>query len=85
MQLSSLIVTNQISRDDALEKLSKPEFTDIEAESESRYIASKLKISYEQLMDYMNMPKKYYYDFPNSLSLFQIGADFYKKLVLKQQ
>ena len=76
VQFSSLIVTNQMSREDALEKLSKPEFTDIEAESESRYIASKLRISYKELMDFIHMPKKYYDNYPNSLSLFQKGANF---------
>ena len=83
VQLSSLIATNQISREDALEQLSKPEFTDTEAESESRYIANKLRISYEELMHYMFMPKKYYDDYPNSLSLFQKGANFLQKVGLE--
>ena len=83
VQFSSLIVTNQMSREDALEKLSKPEFTDIEAESESRYIASKLRISYKELMDFIHMPKKYYYNYPNSLSLFQKGANFLQKVGLE--
>ena len=83
VQLSSLISTQQIDRREALKILEKPEFTLSEAESESRYIADKLRISYDELMSYMDMPKKYYYDYPNSLSLFQAGADFLQKVGLE--
>ena len=31
----------------------------------------------------MDMPKKYYFDYPNSLSLFLAGADFLQKVGLE--
>jgi len=83
VQFSSLICTNQLSREEALEKLKLPEFTDVEAEKETKYIANKLRISYEELIEYRDMEKKYYYDFPHSLSLFQVGARFMQKFGLE--
>ncbi len=83
VQFSSLILTNQITRQDALSKLEKPEFTEAEALEESKYVAKKLKISLEELLNYKEIPKKYYYDYPNSEDLFQKGANFLQKLGLE--
>ena len=34
-------------------------------------------------MDFIHMPKKYYDNYPNSLSLFQKGANFLQKVGLE--
>ena len=70
-------------RQNALEKLKAPEFSEEEAISETRYVANKLKITYEELIKYRDMKKKYYYDYPHSLSLFQLGAKFMQKFGLE--
>lgn len=74
VQLSSLIQSGQISRDDALSLLDIPPLTDAEIEEEKQYIADKLDISQEQLDIYLALPIKYYWDYPNSSSLFSLGA-----------
>lgn len=71
---SSLILNNQMSREEALSILRNPALSAKEAESESHFVAQKLGISYEKLMEYRDMPKKYYWDYRNSHTLFKVGA-----------
>jgi len=74
VQLSSLIVTRQMSRDDALMELSKPSYDLNYEENEFEYISNKLDIGVEELNGYLNMPKKWYFDYKNSLWMFELGA-----------
>jgi N-acetyl sugar amidotransferase len=83
VQFSSLILTNQLTRQEALLALEKPEFDESEALSESKFVAKKLKISLKELMHYKEMPKKYFYDYPNSENFFRKGANFLQKFGLE--
>ena len=83
VQFSSLISTGQITREEALSQLEKPEFNTAEAREETKYVANKLRISYEELIRYRDMPKKYFFDYPNSYSLFQFGANFLQNVGLE--
>ena len=74
VQLSSLIVTDQISREEAIETLSRPSLSREEVAREQRFVASKLEISEEQLENLMHLPKRYYFDFKNSVNFFGMGA-----------
>ena len=74
VQFSNLILTNQMSRDDALNQLQTPVFNSVEAEKESRFVAQKLKISLDELYTYLHQPLKFYWDYPNSNSFFNRGA-----------
>ena len=58
-QLSSLVVTGQMTRDDALEILSQPSLSHEEAMALFGIVAEKLEISKEELMHYHDMPKVY--------------------------
>ncbi len=62
--LSSQIVAGQISRESALEILSKPVFSEQEILVEIGFIASKLQISVEELVQFMNLPKTLHDDLP---------------------
>lgn len=55
-QLSSLVVTGQISRDEALERLSKPSVTEEEAKEMFKQVADFLRISEDELQGYFEMP-----------------------------
>lgn len=55
-QLSSLVVTGQISRENALERLSKPPVTEEEAKKMFKQVADFLRISEDELQSYFNMP-----------------------------
>lgn len=72
--LSSLILTNQITREEALDSLSTLSYNPETIEEEFNYIAHKLGISSTELRGYHEMPKKFYTDYNNLSSIFKIGA-----------
>ena len=74
VMFSSLILTGQMSRDVALEKLKKPAYDPISIGEEFKYIATKLGITVAQLEFYFQMPKKYYWDYANQKNIFRLGA-----------
>ncbi|TGE75712.1 LPS biosynthesis protein [Pseudoalteromonas sp. KS88] len=78
VQLSSLIVTGQMSRDEALKILEKPAISEEEAKHEFEFVANKLEIPVEELYAYFNQPNKTYKDYKNQESLFDFGAKILK-------
>ena len=84
VQYSSLILTGQMTREEALEKLSKPAYNPETIQEEFNYIATKLGISSEELRKYFNMPKKFYWDYKNQESLFNFGAKVLKFLGIEK-
>lgn len=74
VQYSSLILTGQMTREEALEKLKAPSYNPSTIDDEFSYIATKLGITTEELQSYFNMPKKYYWDYKNQQNIFRIGA-----------
>lgn len=80
VQFSSLILTNQMKRDEALELLKKPAYNPETIEDEFKYIATKLDISVDELRGYFKMPKKFYWDYKNQQSLFNAGAKVLKAI-----
>lgn len=71
-QLSSLILTGQLSRDEALSELELPPYDQNVIVRDFEYVASKLGISVSQLRQYHEMPKKYYSDYKNSIFIFDL-------------
>ena len=74
VQFSSLILTGQMTRDDALEKLKVPAYDPDTIDDEIAYISKKLGISVDELRHYHTMPLKTYKDYRNQEALFSIGA-----------
>jgi N-acetyl sugar amidotransferase len=74
VMFSSLILTGQMTREDALEKLMKPAYNPETIEDDFNFIATKLGIPREEFQGYFNMPKKYYWDYKNQQNLFRFGA-----------
>ncbi len=74
VQFSSLILTNQMKRSEAIEKLKKPAYNPATIDEEFQYIANKLEISKEELLSYFHLPKKFYWDYDNQEFMFNIGA-----------
>lgn len=84
VQYSSLILTGQMSRDEALEKLSKPGLDEAEAAQEFEYIAKKLGITVEELQGYLDAPNKTHRDYKNNEWMFIWGANVMKWLGLER-
>lgn len=80
VQFSSLILTKQMTRDEALEKLQKPAYDPNTIEDEFKYIATKLGITVDELKHYFTMPKKFYWDYKNQERIFNTGAKVLKAL-----
>jgi N-acetyl sugar amidotransferase len=71
-QLSSLILTGQMSREEALEALEKPPYDPATINQDFEYIATKLRIPVDQLRGYHAMPLKYYWDYKNRSKLLNL-------------
>ena len=74
VQFSSLILTGQMTRDEALILLEKPSYDPTTIKQDYEYVATKLRISTDELNHYFTMPKKFYWDYKNQEALFNAGA-----------
>lgn len=74
VQFSSLILTGQMIRDEALQRLKLPAYDPTTIGDEFAYIAKKLGISVEELRHYHTIPLKSYKDYSNQAALFNLGA-----------
>lgn len=74
VQYSSLILTEQMTREEAIEKLKKPAFDPKTIDDEFNYIATKLGIETQELRQYLTLPKKFYWDYKNQQNIFRVGA-----------
>ena len=84
VQYSSLILTKQMSREDALKKLEKSSYDPATIEDEFKYISTKLQLTNDELKSYFTMPKKFYWDYKNQESIFKIGAKVLKFLGIEK-
>jgi N-acetyl sugar amidotransferase len=84
VQYSSLILTGQMTREEALEKLKQPAYDPATIDEEFSYIATKIGITVEELTGYLTMPKKFYWDYKNQESLFNFGAKMLKAAGLEK-
>ncbi len=74
VQFSSLILTEQMSRHEALEKLSTPAYDEATISNDFEFIATKLGITIEELQSYMDAPNKTVRDYKSQQALFNIGS-----------
>jgi hypothetical protein len=73
VQYSSLILTGQMSRPEAVALLEQPSYDPATIGDDLRYVASKLEISENELCSYMQAPKRFYWDYNNQEKLFRAG------------
>lgn len=73
VDLSSLILTGQMTRDEALVQLEQSPYDPKLIQQDFDYIATKLGISRDELRSYHEMPKKYYWDYKNQRRIFEVG------------
>ena len=78
VQYSSLILTKQMTREDALEKLSRPSYDKDTIAHDFEYVATKLGISVAELQGYMDAPNKSYEDYKSQQSIYRVGAKVLK-------
>jgi len=80
VQFSSLVLTEQMTRDEALKRLERPSYDPETIDDDFAYVASKLRIPVDELRRYHGMPKKSYRDYKNQEWLFDLGSAILKAI-----
>lgn len=80
VQYSSLILTGQMTRDEALDALRTPPLDEATVVREFNYVASKLQISEQELQGYLEAPNHSYRDYKSQRSLYALGGRMMKAL-----
>jgi hypothetical protein len=83
VQFSSLILTGQMTRDEALERLKSPPLDEDTMRQEFEYVATKLGISKEELQSYLDAPNKTYRDYKSQKRTYAVGAMVMRTLGLE--
>ncbi len=82
---SSLVLTGQMSREAALERIAKPEMDEHFLRQEFEYVAHKLDLSVDELQAIFDSPKKTYRDYRNKRWLIGFGANAMRWLGLERR
>ena len=82
---SSLINTNQMTRDEALDRISTSEMSSNFHSKEFIYVANKLDISVDELKTIFEGENKTYRDYSNNKMLIDFGKNFLKKIGLEKR
>lgn len=80
-QYSSLILTEQMTREEALSKINENPYDIDNIHNEIEYISNKLEISTNDLDYYHKIEKKFYWDYKNQKKIFDLGEFFLKLLI----
>lgn len=83
-QLSSLVITKQMSRDEALRILEKPPISEEEGKLLFAEVAAKMGVSEEELMTYQKMPKRTE-QFRNHAWIYNLGIKIYELLGIEKR
>ena len=84
VQYSSLILTGQMSREEALNQLKLPAYDSEEIKHEFEFVANKLGISKEELQTYFNMPKKTHLDYKSQENVYKLGSKLMRLMGLER-
>jgi putative aminotransferase len=82
---SSLIMTGQMTRDQALERIARPEMDEHFLKQEFEYVAHKLDLTVEELQAIFDIPIKTFRDYRNKRDLIGFGANLMRKLGLEKR
>lgn len=84
VQYSSLILTGQMTREEALERLKQPAYNPDTIKEEFEYVATKLGITVEELQSYFNSPNKTYKDYKSQENIYNLGAKVLRMMGLEK-
>lgn len=82
---SSQICSGDLKRNAALEQLKNNPYDLAKIEDDKRYIAKKLQITLDEFEEILNLPPKWYWDYPNSKNKLQFIYDTYRKIYKKDK
>ena len=82
---SSLVMTGQMTRASALDRLSRPEMSEHFLNREFEYIANKLDLTVDELRAMFEAPNKTYNDYKNKRTLIGLGANVMQRLGMERR
>jgi N-acetyl sugar amidotransferase len=82
---SSLILTGQLDRDEALERIKQPIMSEQFMKQEFEFIANKLDLSIEELQTIFDGKNKTFKDYKNKYGLINLGSSIMMKLGLEKR
>lgn len=81
---SSLILTNQMTREEALQKIAVSPYDDHAAEQDMEFVAKKLEISLEELKELMHGKNKSYRDYKSRMPLINLATQILRALGIQK-
>lgn len=85
VQFSSLILTGQMTREAALEELSRPAYDEETIDRDFEYVATKLGVTVGELRGYLELPNRSYRDYRSQLRIFLWGTKAMQLLGLERR
>jgi N-acetyl sugar amidotransferase len=82
---SSLILTGQMTRDEALSRIAKPELPEEFLQKEFDYVADKLDLTRAELQAIFDEKNKTFHDYKNKIKIIGLGARVMQKLGLEKR
>lgn len=82
---SSLILTGQMTRDEALERISRPELDEQTLQNEFEYVAHKLDLSVQELQTLFEGENKTFKDYRNKRHIIDLGGKILTMLKLEKR
>lgn len=82
---SSLILTGQMTRDDAMDRISRPELDETTLQHEFEYVANKLDWTKEEFQQIFEGQNKTYLDYPNNWKLISFANQSMQRLGLERR
>jgi N-acetyl sugar amidotransferase len=84
LHLSTLIITNQITRNDAIKLLARqPYSSEIKLKEDKEYFLKKMNWTEKKLKNYIQRPAKSHYQYPNSRFIYECLLKFYKLIKIR--
>lgn len=82
---SSLILTGQMTREEALNRISKPELSEEFLKQEFKYIAEKLDITVNQLQEIFDGENKTFHNYKSKINIIGLGTKILTMLGLEKR
>ena len=82
---SSLICTGQMSRTDALKRISKPELSELQLKQEFEYVAHKLDLTVSELEQLFFLPSRTYKNYKNKKWIIDFATQLLIKLGIEKR
>lgn len=82
---SSLILTGQMTREEALERISRPELSEEFLQKEFEYVANKLDLTKQELQGIFEGENKTFRNYKNKIGIIKLGATVMQKLGMEKR